>query len=180
MIASRKGDPVNRYTRTTAGSELQGSQCYKCLGRGDSPDNCHFKTEKCFSCQKEGHIQRDCRSAKQKQSANPPAQSKQPIRNVLEDRQKPKESDEYEDLPLMNVHAMLLEVENQAVQMELDTGAAVSLLSYKTYEKLLSNKHLDKSTTQLTTYSGESIKVQGVVNVDVNCEGQEAQYHYLL
>ena len=58
--------------------------------------------------------------------------------------------------------------------MELDSGAAVSLVSYKTYEKLLSNIHLDKSTTQLTTYSGESIKVQGVVNVDVNCEGQEA------
>ena len=57
--------------------------------------------------------------------------------------------------------------------MELDSGAAVSLVSYKTYEKLLSNIHLDKSTTQLTTYSGESIKVQGAVNVDVNCEGQQ-------
>ena len=57
--------------------------------------------------------------------------------------------------------------------MELDTGAAVTLVSYKTYEKLLSNKHLEKSTTQLTTYSGERIKVQGVVNVDVNCEGQQ-------
>ena len=112
MIASRRGDPVNRDRRTTAGSELQGSQCYRCLSRGHSPDNCHFKTEKCFSCQKEGHIQRDCRSAKQRQSANPPAQSKQPIRNVLEDRQKPKVSDEYKDLPLMNVHAMSLEVEN--------------------------------------------------------------------
>ena len=58
--------PVNRDRRTTAGSQLQGNQCYRCLGRGHSPDNCHFKTEKCFSCQKEGHIQRDCRSAKQR------------------------------------------------------------------------------------------------------------------
>ena len=77
--------PVNRDRRTTAGSQLQGSQCYRCLGRGHSPDNCHFKTEKCFSCQKEGHIQRDCRSANQRQSANLPAQSKQPLRNIPED-----------------------------------------------------------------------------------------------
>ena len=34
MIASRRGDPVNRDRRTTAGSQLQGSQCYRCLGRG--------------------------------------------------------------------------------------------------------------------------------------------------
>ena len=53
-------------------------------------------------------------------------------------------------------------------------GAAVSLVSYKMYEKLLSNKPLEKSTAQLTTYSGESIKVQGVVNVDVTCKGQQA------
>ena len=118
MIASRRGDPVNRDRRTTAGSQLQGRKCYRCLGRGHSPDDCHFKTEKCFSCQK-GHIQRDCRSAKQRQSAKPPAQQKQPLRNIPEDRQKPKESDEYEDLSLMNVHAInhkplmvFLEVEN--------------------------------------------------------------------
>ena len=173
---------VNRDRRTTTGSHLQGSQCYRCFGRGHSPDNCHFKTEKCFSCQNVGHIQRACRSAKQRQSVKPPAQSKQPIRNVPEDRQKPKEADEYEDLPLMNVYAInhkplmvSLEVENRAVQMELDIGAAVSLVSHKTYKKLqLSNKPLEKSTMQLTTYSSESIKVQEVVNVDVNCEGQQA------
>ena len=75
---------------------------------------------------------------------------------------------------------LIIEVENQAVQMELDTGAAVLLVSYKTYEKLLSNKPLEKSTTQLTTYSGESIKVQGVVNVDVTCEGQQATLPFVV
>ena len=58
-----------------------------------------------------------------------------------------------------------LEMENQAVQMEIDKGAAVSLVSYQMYEKLLLNKPLEKSTMQLTNYSGETITVQGVVIV---------------
>ncbi len=57
--------------------------------------------------------------------------------------------------------------------MELDTGAAVSLISKKTYQSLWSNKTLEKSTTKLKTYSGESIGVCGYLQVKVDYEDQQ-------
>ena len=51
--------------------------------------------------------------------------------------------------------------------MEIDTGAAVSVISKKTQEKLFPNAHLDKSSLKLSTYTAESIPVVGQMEVEL-------------
>jgi len=51
--------------------------------------------------------------------------------------------------------------------MEIDTGAAVSIISKETYDTLFSQVPLNQATVGLCTYTGESISIRGELSVDV-------------
>ena len=73
-----------------------------------------------------------------------------------------------------------LTVSNKRVIMEVDTGAAVSLISYKTYQKLFASVPLEKFTIQLSTFILEHIPVVGQMNVDVRYGIREEHINYML
>ena len=60
--------------------------------------------------------------------------------------------------------------------MELDTGSAISVIPIKIYKDLFHHKPQSVTNTILKTYSGQTITPAGIINVNVNYEGQE---HYL-
>ena len=51
--------------------------------------------------------------------------------------------------------------------MVVDTGAAVSLVSEETYDRMWLQKSLKQATTVLRIYPGEQLRVCGCVNVEV-------------
>ena len=59
------------------------------------------------------------------------------------------------------------------VQFELDTGAAVTVISETEFIQLLSNFQLQKSTMKLKTYTGESMKIVGAAEVEVSYLNQK-------
>jgi hypothetical protein len=59
-------------------------------------------------------------------------------------------------------------VETQAVEMELDTGADVSLISEETYLQFFKHVPLQESRTSLRSYSGGVIEVKGRMDVNVS------------
>ena len=56
--------------------------------------------------------------------------------------------------------------------MELDTGAAVSLISEETYRKLLPTSALKPTSVNLRTYTGQSMSVAGQIEVEVRYQQQ--------
>ena len=59
--------------------------------------------------------------------------------------------------------------------MEVDTGAALSVISEQTYKTLFTTAsvpRLEASTVQLKTYTGEEIKLSGQTTVDVSYKNQ--------
>ena len=56
-----------------------------------------------------------------------------------------------------NPYTTTLEVEGKQLQMEIDTGASLSLISESTREKLWLNKRLLPTTAKLRTYSGQAV-----------------------
>ena len=67
-----------------------------------------------------------------------------------------------------------LKVNGIDLEMELDTGATLSVISEQTYHKLFfAGKALPLKTitTQLTTYTGEAIEILGEVEVTVQYKG---------
>ena len=68
-----------------------------------------------------------------------------------------------------------LEIQGKPVDMEVDTGAAVSIISEETYKKLFPNLNLQKVPIGLKTYTGESIPVLGEIVVEVKYQKQSHQ-----
>ena len=60
-----------------------------------------------------------------------------------------------------------LKVNGIDLEMELDTGATLSVISEQTYHKSGKAPPLKTITTQLTTYTGEAIEILGEVEVTV-------------
>ena len=60
-----------------------------------------------------------------------------------------------------------VELDSHPVAMEVDTGAAYSLVSESTYREIWPDKRLDKCDMRLCTYSDESMEVLGSLTVAV-------------
>ena len=70
---------------------------------------------------------------------------------------------------------MTVQVNHANLEMEVDTGASVSLISEATYEQLWPASHRPKmevSSCKLRTYTGEKLNVRGCINVEVSYNKQ--------
>ncbi|KAI2660950.1 hypothetical protein H4Q32_008647 [Labeo rohita] len=66
------------------------------------------------------------------------------------------------------------EVEGQPLEMELDTGAAVSLISTETYDRILKHLPLCSTDILLRTYIGQALRPEGVIDDHVKMGKQTA------
>ena len=69
-------------------------------------------------------------------------------------------------------------VNGKLLQMELDTGSAVSVISKRDYETNFGNNKLTNTKITLKTYSGETVIPLGVFEVKVEYEGQNAMLKF--
>ena len=67
------------------------------------------------------------------------------------------------------------EVQGRVVKMELDTGSAVSVLSYKRYKEHFGHVKLAKSLVTLKTYTEQKITPKGEMKCNVKSKGQEKE-----
>lgn len=65
-------------------------------------------------------------------------------------------------------------LEGQPTRMEIETGAAVSIVSDTVYKNALHHLPLKKSNVVLKTYTGEPVPVKGIVDVAVQLNNQSA------
>ena len=66
-------------------------------------------------------------------------------------------------------------VNGHLVEMEVDTGASLSVIGEKTYNEIRSQSTLKPTKVQFKTYSGEIIKPIGELEVEIVYEGQQLQ-----
>ena len=115
--------------------------CYRCGRKLHDQKDCKFRDADCHNCSKRGHIAPACRSPKKRPTRknNPTKPHSQPA-----DLQKYVTADELvstgdeECLPLFTVGGgttppikVPLIINNASITMELDTGAAVTIISEK-------------------------------------------------
>ena len=81
-------------------------------------------------------------------------------------------------LPLVvsNDITAVLELNGQSVPMEVDTGAAVSLMAKNTQRKLFPEAVLEPSQVWLSTYSAEALRVVGAMKVQVHYDSYVGQH----
>ena len=161
-----------------------GPACFRCGKTNHLADTCYYKKQKCRTCGKLGHISKMCRSKK------PAGRQRGGQRTdfVEQEDEEPASnaSSDLDDMPLMNIQAVKptmskagimldLAVEGSPLQMELDTGASVSIVSEKTWKALPQAPNLQRSPIKLKTYTGQELRVLGQATVQVQYGLQERQ-----
>ena len=76
--------------------------------------------------------------------------------------------------PKLQPYKTDVEVNGKILQMELDTGVSMSLVSEKTFRESWPDLEVSQSDTTLYSYSGESVPVVGLIRVSVKYEDQES------
>ena len=136
-------------------------QCYRCGGKHKSTD-CKFKEAICHYCRKPGHLARVCRSkakqGKQSQASDRKTHCLTGDRTDSDDSVSDIYHVEEKNKPPYLVN---LSLNGAPTQMELDTGAALSLISESTYTQLWKiPPTLEPTSMRLRTYSGQPLTVQ--------------------
>jgi predicted aspartyl protease len=173
--------PINKLVHDTP--ELKSDRqlsCYRC-GRGNhSPANCKFRNSRCHACGKIGHIAPVCKSKSPVKPGVAPRQKKYPTNLVEAPIMASDESDssdtDYKIHQLGKTSAdpiiVSIQINGKMLDMEVDTGAAFSVISETTGKHIFARKKLNPSDLKLKTYTDENMVVTGTLNVRVHYTNQ--------
>ena len=148
-----------------ATSNATSSASCGCCGMKHASSECWFHKEKCHACRKQGHIVKRCHSKKSTST------QVQPTRYISGGTTK----------ELFSVYSIQKDLvfwvdvllDGKKVKMEIDKGAAVSVLPENIYRDKFQQVQLKERRTTLKTYSGEQLPLLGVIHVPVEYQGQK-------
>ena len=166
--------------------QKKSSDCFRCGAKHDARE-CKYKELKCFGCGKFGHPKFNCRSTgtskgpgwkaggrNQSQQVRKPGQNRnydlteadleEELFNLftVQECGRNKTSKSIQKEPLLTS----LCLDGQEITFQVDTGAALTVMSQEVYEKHF-NQPLRPSEKNLQTYTGERVSVVGEVEVEV-------------
>jgi len=178
---------VRQWPKEKPKYENENTDCHRCGKKYHTADCCYYKNSACYNCGRIGHIGRMCRN-KGKKSGYAGKIKKKPsnvhqvtVSNSAEvDSESETESDNKEVWSVFAVKnnkkaeeiKVNLQIHKCEVEMELDTGSAVSILPAHLYNKHLKDVPLKKSEILLKSYTDDIIPVIGEIEVDVQYESQ--------
>ena len=161
------------------------TRCFRCGDGRHLADKCPFKSKICYACKKPGHLKKVCREGKQgdgnPRNTNHVEVESAPVTEVGEE-----EDADYLELSALSLYMLqepgrepiLVPVvinDKEELYMEVDTGAAVSVMSRTTYDRVKDgNDKLKTTKMKLRTYTGEMVSPVGVGNIRVSLQGQHS------
>ena len=134
----------------------------------------------CYRCHKKGHIEAKCKTRQDKEETKwmeeqGEDECKGHRYHVIDTLCEETMGSVFksQDTSGTSVYRVKMEINGEMLMMEIDTGAAVSLISEDTYRKKFSKLQLTASAVRLATYTTQRIEVCGEVRVRVRLGDQE-------
>ena len=144
--------------------------CKHCGKNNHHSSKFRFKEAICNTCHKKGHLAKICRAQRQQRPTAVPKKKAHQDKGTrwVGTEQEADHSDTDSELPLhkindgsKSVHPITVDmtIKGSLLKMEIDTGAAVSIISKATYQKVFSEVPVNTVPLRLRTYTGEHIPV---------------------
>ena len=158
----------------------KGARCYRCDKTGHSPDTCWFRKKPCQKCGHLGHVAKVCRGGARNQRTNktPNTKGKAKLHKVLEDSSTSEDEMPPTDLDSLRLNEITantdretiwvrLDIEHQNIEMELDTGSALTIVNEQDYQRHWPHLPLKRANLTLRTYTGQKVYPKGKIRVTV-------------
>ena len=163
------GDPEPVHVVQAPQPRANQDACYRCGGRHKASE-CWCRNVECYHCGKQGHLARVCRA--KRGDYKEPTQGRGRQRRPQRTQQQPEldsgQKDTYTLFPVQDPSrkpvTLRVLLNDSPLEMEVDTGAAASVISEKTYWALWPKQRrplLQDTSILLRTYTGEQLKVKG-------------------
>ncbi|XP_070377216.1 uncharacterized protein [Dermacentor albipictus] len=163
---------ANLMHKVQATSSVQSQACFRCGSPKHSGKACPHVNDKCYKCNKKGHLQRVCRST------SSTSRGKRPFKDTVKTLSVVSRSEVVSvkgvSAPSIEPIMVPMKVNDVTVHMELDTGAAVTVMPFKQYRQFLSSARLNPTEVKLRTYTGALVIPKGVLQVKVQHGGNTA------
>ena len=162
-----------------ATAKQPSTKCYRCGNPRHDAKDCRFRNVTRYNCGKVGHIASVCQSARMPRKSRTTSSKCQQDHNSTWSRTKwlvveDSPSDSEEEFQLLTIgtrssHPISVDlvVNGKPLTMEVDTGAADSVLSEQTFKSLFPDTSLEPTNVVLKTYTGERMQVHGELTVEV-------------
>lgn len=151
------------------------NSCTVCGATNHSWANCRYRDYVCSKCQRVGHLRRVCPGNSGQSPRRPAYQRGSRGQKVyFGDAGSEPEEDEEVNLNLIGLNnykpvSLPLCIENTVLNMEVDTGTAISCISKITYEMYFTHLPLEDDDTILKFYDGSKLKPLGIIRPIIKC-----------
>ena len=153
-------------SRSQVTGQKQGTPCRHCNQVGHNGAVYKFKGATCYYCHKLGHLAHACLKKKAMQSGTSRTQSKSSqLHRVVEPK-----NDDQEREPMFQLGApgqrriiVSVQINGVTVPMEVDTGAARTIMLLEQQKCLFPSVELQPSQVVLRTYTTEQLQVVGEI-----------------
>ena len=154
-----QAEPVQQVSNAKA-----KKPCYRCRKGFHKPSECHYKDFVCNKCKKKGHLAKVCHS-KKAVKADTHAVGVESDNDQLDLHTE----SAIHCVTQTSIRPLTVQLEINGMQLpfEVDTGAAVSLISLDTKQKFFKAVKLKDTSVSLCTYTSESMQVIGIMEVQV-------------
>ena len=198
-----------KVLRRSAGSSHPGAKgtqhsrrrtsCHRCRDAGHIGSSCPYLQAQCEYCGKIGHLRKVCyRFLAAGSPSTNTSRAYKGGRNPVNSLAVCPSSDDYDDyadlavlttVPILHSTAKLLvlklimievSVNGFATSLQVDTGAAASVLPASLYHESLSELPLEDAMLVLQTYTGEQVKPQGQLALNVSYNSQLVEHKFLV
>ena len=156
------------YVPSAQGSGQPVPTCYRCGRKGHTVPKCRIdKDVVCHRCKKKGHLQRACRSQgrtgqdKPRRTTSTVSRLQEEVDGIEEEELDEAAANLYQirggrriSPPPITVRVKL---DDRTVDMEVDSGASLSLMAESTFNRLWPGRSLLPSSVRLQTYLQEPI-----------------------
>ena len=162
------GSPKNEAGNSSKTHE-ERNVCFRCGKGPHKPEKCRYKNYTCKKCKKVGHLYAMCNAVKYVEETG---EAVNIDRNEDSDPfamfhvSSPRSEQKYGPLTVE------VEIDGKSVNMEVDTGASMTIIPENLYTDKFTNVKLTPCEKTFLTYSGETLQLLGQAAVVVKYEKQ--------
>ncbi|KAK2707572.1 hypothetical protein QYM36_015319 [Artemia franciscana] len=151
----------------------EGPKCHNCGGVFSKSHQCHAKGKSSIKRKKMNRFAKMCRSSQrnihsiEKEESSTDTSSQYFIESIQTKEEKNNEP----------VAKLYLTIEGINAEFKIDTGAEANVIPMRTLNKMHPQPKLRPTSDILTSYTGESLKVAGTCQLEVQYKNRELQTH---